>query len=579
MRFFSHSRHLKAAMWYRNSDGLASELYQLYALLLHAVGRESIFYYNPAGLECNWQRLQERNLTSRPQWVWRTQVPYNQLQKQHNREIIVLACLSEDFHTTAQLSGLSASLTRVMTVRALIEIACCVDPLSTARRDSLAMDVLLHFQRRNLLDVALYFQFTKNPLTVYNIQLFPKLKLLKRRFIGADEFQLYPRQLDDLKGYTLRAMPDFSEPNTILYHDASGKARVTGFMWRFIVTFASSLGARLQPVLPTWPRGNNLAEPYMLEFTRNGSVDFGLAPVLMSVKNFKSSDQYSYPILFGSWCLMIPLERPIERHAVFEHILQPKTLGLLLIVFSCFSPLFWHRASHLPNWMLYYWNCWRLTPKLIYMFIFCCCLAQLCSLLLLSPQQSPIDSLDALAASDLRIFAMRSEFYWMDDAFRARYASAFRLTRNLSELFRLRNNFNTSWAYSITSTKWTLINEQQRYFQRPLFRYSEVCLFGNAAYSILIAEKSIYHEKLKLFSMRTHQSGLLIRWLRHSLFDMVETGRMSLKDYSTSSKPQALGQQDLQLAYQCFGIGIVLAIVLFSIELLQFYTEVCLDSL
>lgn len=276
---------------------------------------------------------------------------------------------------------------------------------------------------------------------------------------------------------------------------------------------------------------------------------------------------------------MMPLERPIERKAVFQRVLGIKTLGLLLTILGCFYPLFWLRVSVFPSWVRFYWHCWRLTPRLLSLFIFSICLAQLFSLLLLPPQQEPIDSLDSLVASDLRIFTTRPEFYWMDDDFRARYAGAFRLTTNISELYQLRNNFNTSWAYTITSTKWVLINEQQRYFQRPLFRFSDLCLFGYGAYSILLGEESFYYEKLMLFSMRSHQSGLLLYWLRHSFYDMVATGRMRLKDHSVSNQPHALRVQDLQLASQCFWVGVVVSLIIFIIELLRFYIGVFLDHL
>lgn len=275
----------------------------------------------------------------------------------------------------------------------------------------------------------------------------------------------------------------------------------------------------------------------------------------------------------------MPLERPIERKAVFERILEIKALGLLLTILGCFYPLFWLRVSDFPSWIRFYWHCWRLSPRLISLFIFSICLAQLFSLLLLRPQQEPIDSLDSLVASDLRIFASRSEFYWMDDDFRPRYASAFRLTSNLSELFHLRNNFNTSWAYTITSTKWVLINEKQRYFQRPLFRFSDLCLFGFGAYSILLGEESIFYDKLMHFSMRSHQSGLLLYWLRHSFYDMVGTGRMCLKDHSVSNELHALRVQDLQLAAQCFWLGVIVSFIIFIIELLRFYIAVFLEHL
>lgn len=277
-------------MWYKHNKSLPLEIYNFYALVLQVIGRDSIFYYNPGSLECNWKWLQEHNLTTQPQWVWNTNVPYNLLKKQHNSQIFVLACLAEDLKS-AELEALSASLNHLTRVKVLIEIQISENSLSVSNKDSIAMDILSYFQRKKMLDVALYFQFTKSPMFLYNILLFPNQTLPKRNVISLNTsgnmFQLYPKQLDDVKGHTLRVMPDLSEPNTILFYDAYGKPHVTGFMWQFVCTFIKSLGARLEAVLPTWPQGQNLAQPYMLEFTRNGSVDIGLNPVMISESLFK----------------------------------------------------------------------------------------------------------------------------------------------------------------------------------------------------------------------------------------------------------------------------------------------------
>lgn len=134
-----------------------------------------------------------------------------------------------------------------------------------------------------MLNVILYFQHSSNPLQLYSYRAFPQFTLTQRRLglIGYTE-ELFPNQLKYLKGYIFRVLHDYSEPNTILYRDASGREHLTGFMWRFIKSFAANIGADLIPKHPTWPAGRLLSESHILEFTRNGSVDFGL--VTVSVK-------------------------------------------------------------------------------------------------------------------------------------------------------------------------------------------------------------------------------------------------------------------------------------------------------
>nr|XP_032292309.1 uncharacterized protein LOC6629547 [Drosophila virilis] len=568
-------------MWVNINESFASDIYQLYALVLQVIDGRSIFYYNPSKLECSWQSFQQHNLTTQPQWVWRSQMPYALLKEQQSSEVFVLACLPDLFNLN-ELAGLTASLSHLRDAPVLIELTNS-SLLPRSSRDSLATQILSYCLQSYMLNVALYFQEWTKPVILYNFLAFPNFALIKNRFtgssLGRQGGQLFPNQLNNLHGYTLRVMPDFSEPNTILYRDAHGVTRIAGFMWNFIDTFAKKLGASLSVVQPTWRPGRILGEANMLEFTKNGSVDIGLITVQAVEKSRHRYYQYSYPIVYGSWCIMLPLERPIKVRALYERILKAKALALLLISFGCYYLSFLLEIVTIPTWIRYCCRCLHLTPRLLALLLICACQAQLFSLMIMCPEEAPIDSFDALLASNLRIFGLRSEFDSLDGDFRARYAAAFRLTNNVSELFQLRNSFNTSWAYTITTIKWAIMDVQQNYFQSPLFRYSDLCLAHNTPYSILLSDESIYHKTLKLFTMRTQESGLLLHWMKQSFIDMLRADRMQLKDYSKPNQVQQLRLQDFQIAWLCYGGGLCLAVIVFAVELLRFYVNVCLDSL
>lgn len=289
--------------------------------------------------------------------------------------------------------------------------------------------------------------------------------------------------------------------------------------------------------------------------------------------------QYSFPIFYAGWCIMLPIERHIELSAMFMRILKPKALALLLTTLgACYVLLHLERVI-VPSWLHCYLRNMRLVPWLLAPLVLCACQAQMFSLIKICPMKAPIDSFDALLASDLRIFGIRAEFDSLDGAFRAKYAAAFRLTGNVTELFQLRNSFNVSWAYTITHIKWVVMNELQSYFHRPLFRYSDLCLSQNYPYSILLADESIYRKTLMMFSLRARSSGLIDYWMRNSFIDMVKAERMKIKDYSTPNQVQQLRLQDFRYVGFCCGGGLLLAFIVFVAELLPFYVNVWLDSL
>ncbi|KAL7728222.1 hypothetical protein ACLKA6_005638 [Drosophila palustris] len=536
-------------------------MFQLYALILEISRGRSIFYFNPRELDCNWSWLQQHNLTSQPQWVWNRPFPYIQLKEQHNSELFVLACISEEYHKD-ELLTLLTSLVHLRSVKVLIEVADCQNPCLRSKL-SMAQEILFHFPKFNMLNVALYFQFNKDSPTLYSFEAFPRFTLLQHNFTKSEGVQLFPNQMENLRGYTLRVVPETSIPNTIIYTDANGKKFIRGFMWDFIETFAKKINATPKVILPTWPAGRYLDELYALEWTKNGSVDIGLFTSPMN------------KIYYNSWCIMMPLERPIGIPAIFWHILKADALALLIIALSCYWFLTKVEGSLFPTWKRY----WHIFLKLLVLFVICFSQAQLLFLMIFNPRQVPIDSFEALLASDLRIFGVNAEFYLMQNEFRARYATAFRLTNNVSEFFELRNSFNTSFAYSISSIKWSVMETQQRNFQRSVFRYSDLCLHETMPYSILLDEDSPYYEAIKFFSMKIHEAGLFDHWLRYSFYDMVKAGRMHFKDYSISIQPRPLRLHDFRIPCLCFAVGIILCLFLFTVELLRFYIPVFLDSL
>lgn len=276
---------------------------------------------------------------------------------------------------------------------------------------------------------------------------------------------------------------------------------------------------------------------------------------------------------------MMPLERPIQRSALLKHILELNALTLLLVSYLCCW--LWRdiRFNRLPLWIRHCWRCMRLAPRLLALFLLSLCLAQLYHLMIRRPRKTHINSFDDLLNSDLHVFGLRAEFDMLTDDFRARYAAAFRLTDNLAKFFAMRNSLNTSWAYSITSTKWIIYEELQRYFKRPLFKYSDICLQGNNPDSILLTEDSIYRDVLKLYTMRVQQSGLLLHWMQQSFYDMVKAGKMQLKDYSIQIPMRPLNVQDFEVAWHCCCLGFGLALFVFGVELLRFYVNVCLNHL
>ncbi|XP_016949917.1 uncharacterized protein LOC108024494 [Drosophila biarmipes] len=549
----------------------APELVDLYGLVLPFLipTETTMFYFNPTAQNCSWESLQ-RTLPQNPQIIWHREEAYPELYKRHSSNVFAMACL-ERTSFEWQLKLLATSLTRFRSVRVLIEVQ--------AKESSfLASQILQLCLQHSMLNVVLYFQPWNRTINIYNYQAFPYFTLVKQRLMGISPPRIFTNQLKDLMGYKLRVQPDLSPPNSFPYRNSQGDYRIAGFLWEIIEHFSESLGAGIQVLYPTWPKAKVAATEYMLEFTRNGSSDFGLTTTMIIFKHEERYRDYSYPMFYTSWCTMLPVEKPLSTRTLFNHVLSPGS-ALLLTLGSilCFLVI--------PHIIKYLGITCRgsimgMAARIFALVMLCASSAQLLSLLISPPLHNRIESFDDLLASDLKIFGMRSEFYFLDGDFRAKYAAAFHLTDNPNELYDNRNYFNTSWAYTITSVKWTVIDAQQRHFAHPVFRFSEdLCFNWASPCGLLIAPESFYRDSLQQFTLRIEQAGLVNHWMTRSFYDMVKAGRMTIKDYSLTTVLSPLRIQDLRMWWSNFVVGLGTSSVVFTIELLLFYTNVFLNSL
>ncbi|XP_016966957.1 uncharacterized protein LOC108035765 [Drosophila biarmipes] len=551
---------------------IAAEVLELYGLVAQfLLGRETtLVYYNPAGLDCSWSVLWQRNLTSHPQIVGQRSYPRPDLYDRFNSGLLVLACLSADSRAAGQLETLASSLRHLRMVPLLMEVA-------GSDQESLASQLLSFCLRQSMLHVELYFRNYNHPLFLYSFRAFPSFELARRRISGGRAVEIFANKLANLQGHRLRVMPDLSPPNTFSYRDARGQSQVAGYLWEFMANFASRINAGLEVVRPNWRAGGAAESSYMLKYTAQGLIDVGLTTTLINTRNLWAIHQYTYPILISRWCTMLPVERPLPTADLFGRILCP-ALAVILMLVTIFAWL----VLRNPSCVLLLGNP-RLTlivPRLLALLLLTTCSAQLLSLLISPPFHERITSFEDLLHGDQKILGIRSEFYDFDGAFRARYAGIFHLIDDPDELYDLRNHFNTTWAYTIAYVKWLVMNTQQRHFCKPVFRFSEdLCFIDFMPTSMVVAPESVYWEALKDFTFVASQAGLQKHWVRKSFYDMVRAGMMHIKDYSELVTLRPLNIADLQLVWRICGAAIVVAFAVFLGELLFFYGNVFLNSL
>ncbi|XP_034484393.1 uncharacterized protein LOC117789471 [Drosophila innubila] len=530
----------------------------IYAELLSAVFRlnnfSTILYFGPEDAKgrCqmeNWLRWTGNAI---PWLLWRSEISLK-LSSFINSELLVIACLPGVYRQDL-LRIVSSSLQYMRQTKLLIELANNQD-LGLVNR------VLLFCLKNHMLNVALIFGDFGKTQTLFRYDAYPNYQLKSQKF-GQELLSLYPEQGLDLKGFQLRTQPDLSEPNTILSHDNQGNPRLFGYVWNMLVEYSRKHNANLR--LTSVPQlSRPLSHIQVLDLARDKVVDIAASVQPITLRYVERYHEYAYPVHMGSWCTMVPKEKLIGVRDSFTWLMPAITIFYLVILWIIYELLKtrWQRHGRLLGigWLI------------LAVLLTSNAQGRLISLFTAPPSKSQVDSFDALFKSKVRIFGLRSEYSGYDFDMRTRYSAAFLLSDSISDLISMRNSLNTSYAYTVTYTKWLLYAEQQAHSTRPLFYFSkDLCYYQTMPFALVIPENSPHRATLDRFMLQLGQSGLYAHWTTMSFNYMVQAGRLTMRNLSVPHEIRSLRTQDLHDVLYAYAVGVFISLTLFACELIMF---------
>ncbi|XP_068152806.1 uncharacterized protein [Drosophila tropicalis] len=507
----------------------------------------TIFYYAPnASGDCHMEKVLENGI---PVLIWRSRSIVH-LQSFISEELLVMACL-QALQWRSELQGLAQSLNFVRQAKIIIE-------MDTSYDKDLANAILTFCLQQDMINADMIFSDFAETRIVYVFEAFPSFAMKKQEFV-ANSSWLYPNKMLDLKGYGLRTLPDLSEPNTILYHDANGQPRLLGYVWDMVKEYACKRNAHLK-LISKPVEGKTLTHIQLMDLARDRSLDIAASVQPMTLRYQDRTSQYAYPVHCSSWCTMIPMEQGIELRDLYAWTVPVQTmifLGFIVLMHQLLHNR-WLRLRRLQaiGWLV-------LAALLSLNFK-----GRILGLFVVPPLESPIDSFQAMASSKVRIFGNRAEYNSYDFDMRTKFSTVFRLSDSPSELIRLRNSLNISYAYTVTHTKWQLYAEQQAHSSRPLFRYStDLCYYEMTPFALVIPENSPHRAPLHSFTLAVVESGLFDHWVAKSFYYMVEAGRLHMKDLFPERQAHSVSLNDLIYVLQSYLVGMASSVVLFLLEI------------
>ncbi|KAH8280975.1 hypothetical protein KR054_006354, partial [Drosophila jambulina] len=526
----------------------------LVSRISHSPELNSIFFYAPTEGNCHLEGTLSVATSGLPFVIWNSEMTIV-LNGFLGEGTLVLACLP-GLRWRDLLSSLSRSLKYLRQVKILIE-------LDGGKDDILVRQVLEFCQSQDMINALAIFGDFAITQAVYSFEIYPKFEMVSHTFAWDSQVSsLYPDKMKDLHGGEIRTIPDYSEPNTILYEDKQGNRQILGYLWDVMEAYARKHNARLQMV-NKYEDGRTLNFIELLDLGKSGIVDVAASIQPMSMGSQDRYHEMSYPVDLTSWCTMLPVERDLDVSELLTRVMPFPTFGFLILLGICYEVLRgrWRRHQRLQKigWLL-------LATMLSSNYR-----GRLFTYLASPPSVPPIDSLASLIESPVRIFSIRSEYSSIEFTKRTKYSAAFRLTYKASDLIAKRNSLNTSFGYTITNTKWKLFEEQQKRSSRPLFRYStskDLCFYEMVPFGFVVPENSAHRTTIHHFSLQLRESGLFDLWVSRGFSYMVKAGKIPFADLRDHYRANTLNITDLRNVFVAFGVGAMVSLTIFACELI-----------
>ncbi|XP_054081259.1 uncharacterized protein LOC128919833 [Zeugodacus cucurbitae] len=490
----------------------------------------------------------------------------DRLVRQFNRNLLSIVQLSEDTHRNEQiLDTLWQSLDRNMQSGIILLF-------NDATSDVYVRSILkLSANKGAVNSIALQPRMTVSERTYWTLEIFPRQETIRRRF--PEHYRnIFPKHMKNLGGYPLRIVEDGWYPQIYYYAPKHGPATFSGYMGRTLMEYAHHRNATIQWLFSA--EKVLFQQPLLLSSLSNDTVDTG---ILLPIEKERDGLSHSNVVHFSNWCLMMPLERPVPRYCFYYHIMDRNVFVLLCILFvlsSLIWPFFLRWEHQQPLSAVEYFTDFSMLRGLLgmpfwnklhdfikekfvcisisFMGVIICTgyIAYLQSFSVDAPVEALIKTIGDILERNIIIIVDKMCVPALEQLSHvAKYVQNFTVLDNFTEVLLMRDTLDTRYAFPVTEM-WSVYDEQQKYFSKPLFRLSDVCFERNMLLAFPLQHNSLFRQSLNDFLARLKAAGLINYWLQKSFLELVEMKVILLEDRNKQTVFKPLQWQDLHMFLQ-----------------------------
>lgn len=436
----------------------------------------------------------------------------------------------------------------------------------------------------------------------YTYKAFPSFELVTNVYDESFSSEFYPNKMDNIYGAVVRSIPDQIMPRSVVYTDSKGRLSVTGYIAQFIRMYGKYINGTIK-YPDDMVAGEVLFYRDFINWTQMNLLDVPCSITPMVGGPTGKLMSYMYEVL--SWCLMMPVEQPLTYKHFLQNYLNLYVLLGIFIMYTIFTTLLmtsqrlmiksknekfsWNLADILTNPQIILGHLGAsfslhphpaLSLRFIYVALFLSGLLYTTTFsvelnaFLTRPPVQEIKSLNDMMKNNRKILAASNEYNTLlklsGNTFLP-YLSLFHIVDTYKEFSETRGSFNSAYSYPVTSSVWYVYNTQQRLFSRPLFRRSNICFVNLDIMAFILPPNSLHKEKLDTLITRIRDMGFMNFWLRNNFYDLVNIGKMSLKDISITDPQKLISTKDFYFILLTLTKAVSFSLAVFLMENLWHY--------
>ncbi|KAH8392701.1 hypothetical protein KR200_009747 [Drosophila serrata] len=490
---------------------------------------------------------------------------------------MILSCYSE-----AEKEYTNRTLMKLQRNRRLIYIQKDIQPESVCHNYSL----------KEQYNIAMVREDFKDSQVIYACRFFLDSKF--EEINSAESRPIYMETFRNMHRKPIKVKADLLAPRSMLYVDKNtGETKLTGYVANLISNFAE----RLNATLDVEPKENKSNFHEILEKVISDQLDMGIT--MHTTLHNAPLDTASYPFMLTTYCLMLQIPSKLPYNKVYEMIVDPLVLGIVLVLFCILSVLLiygrkrsWHDLS-LANVLLNDVSLRGLLGQsfpfplnsnghLKLVFIILCFASVLMTTMYDAYLQSfftnPPSGPYIRTYQDFSRFRQKLAITGVEveilnkinnSKFREMKRDDLVVFDDWEECIRLRDSFNLNYSYIVTGDRWSSYAEHQKIFKQPLFYFSNDLCFTRLLYmSIPLRRHLPYRHLFEDHILRQNEFGLVHYWRGHSFFDMVRLGITPLEDLShPKAYEKSIIMEDVSRILQFYLCGMVFSIFCLLLEL------------